>query len=99
MTDRKLSNKKLAFYAALVYVILATIYSYWAMSNLVSDGIFYYLFFPATIFPSLILFTEREPGFKILICQAITLLLTWPLFWLFIHLFRDDNKQKDIADN
>lgn len=99
MIDRKLSNKKLAFYVALVYSILATIYSYWAMYNLVSDGIFYYLFFPATIFPSLILFTEREPGFMILICQIITLLFIWLFFWLFIHLFRNDNKQKDIVDN
>jgi 4-hydroxybenzoate polyprenyltransferase len=99
MPDGKLSNKKLAFYVALVYVILATIYSFWAMRNLVSDGILFYLFFPATIFPSLILFTEREPGFMVLICQAITLLLIWPLFWLFIHLFRNNNKLKDIADN
>lgn len=99
MIDGKLSNKKLTFIGALVYVMLATIYSYWAMSNLISDGILYYLFFPATIFPSLILFTEREPVFMILICQTITFLLIWPLFWLIVHLFRHDNKQKDIADN
>jgi hypothetical protein len=92
MTDRRLSNKGLAFYVALAYVILATIYSYWAMSNLVSDGILYYLFFPAMIIPSLILFTERDPGYMILICQVITLLLIWPVFWFFIHLFRKSEK-------
>ena len=99
MTDRKITNKKLAFYIALVYVILATIYTYWAMSNLKSDGILYYLFFPATIFPSSILFTERESIFMILICQAITLLFIWPLFWIFLHLFRNDNKLTRDADN
>src|ERR1035437_8706972 len=99
MTDRKISNKKLVFYIALVYIILATIYTYWAMSNLKSDRILYYLFFPATIFPSLILFTEREPRFMILICQAITLLFIWPLFWILLHLFRNDNKLKCDTDN
>ncbi|MES2575248.1 MAG: hypothetical protein V4572_09920 [Bacteroidota bacterium] len=92
MTDKELSNKKISFYIALAYTILATVYSYWAMANLVVDGIFYYLFFPATIFPSLILLTERESGFMILICQAITLLLIWGIFWLFLHSFRDENK-------
>ena len=92
MTGSKLSNRKLAFYVAFVYVLLATIYSYWSMSNLVSDGILYYIFFPASIFPSLILFTEREPGFMILICQSITLLLIWAIFWLLINLIRTNNK-------
>ena len=92
---RKISNKKLSFYLALFYVILATIYTYWAMTNLVSDGFLYYIFFPATIFPSLILFTEREPGIFLLICQTITFFIIWLLFWFFIHLFRDDiDKQK-----
>src|ERR1700709_38022 len=95
MENDKISNKKLAFYIALVYVILATIYTYWAMSNLVSDGFLYYIFFPATIFASLILFTEREPGILLLICQTITLLIIWLLFWFFINLLRDDiNKQE-----
>jgi hypothetical protein len=93
---KNISNKKLAFYITLVYIILATIYSYWAMINLVSDGVLYYVFFPALIFPSLILFTEREPGIMILICQIITLFILWPLFWLFIHIFRNDNNKKDI---
>jgi len=99
MTNGNLSNKKLAFYVALVYVILATIYTYWAMSNVASTGIFYYLFFPATIFLSLILLTERDPGLMILICQTITLLLIWPIFWLFIHLVRDENKQNKNTDS
>ena len=92
---KNISNKSLAFYIALVYIILATIYSFWTMRNLEEGGFLYYLFFPAIIFPSLILFTEREPTVMILICQTITLLIIWPLFWLFIHLFRDDNKKHD----
>ena len=92
---KKISNKKLAFYIALVYVILATIYTYWAMNNLVTDGFLYYTFFPATIFPSLILFTEREPGILLLICQTITLIIIWLLLWFFIHLFRDDINKRE----
>ena len=91
---KKISNKKLAFYIALVYVILATIYRYWTMRNLEEGGFFYYLFFPAIIFPSLILFTERDPTVMILICQTITLFILWPLFWLFIYLFRDGIKKQ-----
>ena len=87
------SNKKLAFYIALAYVILATIYSYWAMNNLVSDGVLYYIFFPATILPSLILLTEREPGAMILLCQVVTLVLIWLFIWVALHLFRDIKKQ------
>ena len=95
MTNR-ISNKKLSFYITLGYVILATIYTFWAMTDVVSDGILYYFFFPATIIPSIILFTEREPGIMILICQAITLFMMWPLFWLFVQLFRKDNKKHDV---
>jgi len=89
----KISNKKLAFCIALVYVTLATIYSYWTMRNLEEGGFLYYLFFPVIIFPSLILFTEREPTVMILICQTITLFIIWPFFWLFINLCRDDKKE------
>ncbi len=92
---KRISNKKLAFYITLVYVILATIYSYWTMRNLEEGGILYYVFFHAIIFPSLILFTEREPALMILICQTITLFIIWPFFWLFIHLFRDGIKKQD----
>lgn len=95
MTTR-ISNKKLAFYVALAYVVLATIYSYWTMRNLEGGGILYYFFFPALFFPSLILFTEREPGLMVLICQIITLFIIWPFFWLFIHLFRNDKSKQDI---
>jgi hypothetical protein len=98
MTDRKLSNKKLAFIVALIYVIVATIYSVWAMNNLVSDGILYHFFYPATIFPSLIVFTEREPLFRVLICQVITLLFIWLLFCFLTYLFRDVNKQENTKE-
>ena len=92
MIERKLSNKKLAFTIALFYVTLATIYSVWAMNNLVSDGVLYSFFFPAIVFPSLILFTETEPLFMVLICQVITLLIIWPIFWFFTNLIRKENK-------
>jgi hypothetical protein len=58
---------------ALTYVIAATFYAYWATYNMVIDGFFNYFFLPATLIPSLIIFTEREPLFAVLICQAITL--------------------------
>ena len=93
---KKISNKKLAFCTAFVYVILATTYGIWAMTNLESDGVLFYIFLPATIFPTLILFTQRDPGLMILICQIITLFIIWLLFWLIIHLFRDDNIKQDI---
>jgi hypothetical protein len=99
MTTIKMSNKKLALYIAAVYVILATIYIYWAMSNLIIDGVLHYIFLPVTLFPSLILFTEREPSLMILICQTITCFLIWPLVFLVVSLVRDDTKTKDIADN
>ena len=92
----KKNSKKNAFYIALVYVTLATIYTYWAMTNLVSDGFLYYIFFPATIIPSLILFTEREPGILLLICQTITFFIIWLLLWFFIYLFSNDIKTQEL---
>lgn len=85
----KISNKKLSFFIALAYVALATFYSYWSMRNLVSDGVLYYLFYPASIFPDIILFSEREPWFMIVICQIFTLFLIWPLIWMFTALIRE----------
>lgn len=99
MTVKKLSNKKLAFIVTLLYISFATIFIY-----LVKDidtgfnRFLFILFLPATVFPELILFTEREPWNMIFICQLITLFILWPAFWLIIHLLRDDNKEKEIAD-
>ena len=99
MDRSKISNRRLAFYIAFVYVVLATIYCYWAMDNLISDGFLYYLFSPAAFFPSLILFTEREPGLMILICQIITFLILWPMTWLFTFLIRGQNSNVSPKQN
>jgi hypothetical protein len=99
MTFKKLSNKKLAFIVTLLYISVATIFIY-----LVKDidtgfnRLLFILFLPATVFPELILFTEREPWNMIFICQLITLFTLWPAFWLIIHLLRDDNKQQKIEE-
>jgi predicted permease len=73
---------------------MATIFVY-NVKNIDSglNSFLFIIFLPATIFPELILFTEREPWNMILICQLITLLILWPFFWLIIHLCRDDNNQ------
>ncbi len=94
MTYQKLSTQKLAFYVALIYVVLATVYSYWSVNNTISDGVFYYLFFPASVFPTLILFSESNSGVMIFFCQAITMFLLWPIFGFIIHLFRGDYNKK-----
>lgn len=96
MTKEKSSNKKIAFYVALFYVISATIYIYWTMNNLETEGIFFYFFFPVTIFPSLILLTEKGPLLMMFVCQTIAFLIIWPILFLVIQLFRDDNSMKDI---
>ena len=85
-----MSNKTLAFIIAAVYVVLATIYSHWAVSHSVSDGVLFYFFFPASIIPSLIFFAEREPMLLILICQTITLLIFWLFCWMLLASYRSD---------
>ena len=71
------SNGKLALLIAGAYVILATIYSYWAVGNSVSDGALFYFFLPASTLPSLIFFSERHPALLILVCQTATTAVLW----------------------
>ena len=93
-----MTNKKLAFNISLVYVILATIYCYCEATNLISEGILHNIFFPAIVFPSLILFAESNPWLMILICQIITLLIIWLIIWFCLNFCRKDfNKQNNIT--
>jgi chloramphenicol O-acetyltransferase len=95
MNKQKISNRKLSFLIAFFYVLTGTFYSYWEFKSLITDGILYYLFFPVAFFPFLILFTEREPGFMILMCQLITLFFVWSLVWGVLRVFRKDNNAAD----
>lgn len=99
---KNISNKKLSFLIALLYVGLGTIYSYsyWhpdssIVTNETLGNILYYFFLPVSFFPILIIFTEREPFLYILISQTIALLLLWPCFYLLTNLFRKESKYSD----
>ena len=89
-----MSNRKLSFIIAFIYVIFGTFYSYYAMNNVISDGIIYYIFFPVSIIPQIILFTEREPFLYILICQIITLVITTLLIWSLMSVIRKKTDDK-----
>ena len=88
-----MSNRKLSFIIAFIYVILGTLYSYYAMNNLISDGIIYYIFYPVSILPQIILFTERESFLYIFICQTITLVIMTLLIWSLISVLRKEKKK------
>ena len=81
---------KKAFFIVLVYVLLATIYSYVAVHNEMDIKVLDYLFFPAYYFPFIIMQAEREPMLKLVICQFITTLILWPVCWLGIIIFQSD---------
>ena len=85
-----MTNKKLAFNLSLVYVILATTYCYFEATNLKGEGILHNIFFPAIVFPSLILLVESNPWLMILICQIITLFNIWLIIWFCLNFFRKD---------
>jgi hypothetical protein len=91
MIEINLSNKKLAFIITFVYVILATIYCY----SGVHIDLLHYVFFPAIIFPSLILMVESDPLILIIICQSISISLFFPFIWLIINFLRNKNKCKN----
>jgi len=91
--ESRMSNRKLSLIIAFVYVVLGTFYSYYAINNMISDGIIYYIFFPVSFLPQLILFTERDPFVYILICQTITLAITSIFLWFFISIVRANKKQ------
>jgi hypothetical protein len=99
MKRRKLSNKKLALIIAIIYVAIATILSILSSKNQINDGLLNYIFFPATIFPTLILFTESKPMLMIFLCQTVTIILVWLLFWGIINLFRVRNEIRDVTNN
>jgi hypothetical protein len=88
-----ISNKWLSFWFAFGYVFLATIYALMSRGN-PEEGFLFCLFFPAMVFPSLILFTERDGGMMILICQIITLFPFWGLMYVFVRFFRKKNVSK-----
>ena len=81
------SNKSLSLIIAVVYVSLATGYSYWTV-NQTPDGVLHAIFSPASHFPSQILFTEPSPAVLILLCQAITLLALWGIVYALLRVLR-----------
>gem|GEM_PF-4756952 len=86
-----MSNRRLAFIISFTYVILATIYAYWAMWHPGSDGILHYIFLPASLFPMLIFFTESQPMLWILASQSITATILWLLLWLIAYGIRTES--------
>jgi hypothetical protein len=83
-----MTNKKLAFLISATYVGLATIYAFYAMENLTSDGFLFYFFLPANFFAQLIIFTERNPFLWLLVSQLITLGITFLLVLTVVYSIR-----------
>lgn len=98
---KKISNKKLSFIIAFLYVGFGTIYSYnfWNYGGNFASGEFetflYYFFYPVSIFPLIIIFTESEPCLYLFISQTITLFAVWGIFYLVTNLFRKESKTSD----
>jgi hypothetical protein len=86
-SSRSFSNKSLSLLIAIVYVSLATGYSYW-MVNQSPQGLLAAFLSPASHFPSLILFTEPSPAVLVLLCQVVTLLAIWGLLYAFLQVVR-----------
>jgi hypothetical protein len=94
----KLSNKRLSFWIAIVYVGLGTIYSfsYWTYPIIGTFGdILFGFFFPVSFFPIVVFFTERKPFFYLLVSQTIVLLAIWTVMYRLIHFFRKEKSASD----
>ena len=87
---------KTALYIVLVYVLLATVYSYCSVIYHLNLGVLYYLFLPACYFPTIILQAEREPLLTLIVCQSISALILWPVCWLIIILFKKDKQVETV---
>jgi hypothetical protein len=79
-----MTNKRLAFLISATYVGLATIFAFYSMENLISEGVLFYFFLPANFFAQLIIFTERNPFAWLLISQLVTLGITFLLVYAVI---------------
>jgi len=87
---KRLSHWRLSFLISIVYTILGTIYSFYAVHTMLDSGVLYFLFFPVTFFAQLILFTTRDPFFSLLIAQSISMLICAAFLWLFFKATRED---------
>ena len=87
---KRWSNWKLALVISTIYTLLGTAYSYYAIDQMVTSGFLYWFFFPVSIVPQLILFTEREPFYSILLVQTITTFALAALIWVFLKSARDE---------
>lgn len=86
----RLSNWRLALAISATYTLLGTIYSYYAMSSMMSSDIWFLLFFPVSFLPQLILFTESNPFYIILAIQTVIMFLVAAFIWVFIKAARED---------
>ena len=87
-----MANRKLSFIISSSYVAFATIYAFYAMDNMVSEGFLYFFFFPANFFTQLIIFTETDPSLWLLGSQLVSLAITYFLLWGFLYSIRTDKK-------
>lgn len=84
-----LSNSKLALFISVCYVASASIYL--LLEDTTSSWVgllLYFLFFPALVFPNLILLVQKDPAIYLLICQAITCLIFWGVLSLVLMIYR-----------
>ena len=91
---KKLSNWTLALIITMTYVILGTIH----VNHYEDEGTFekflFFFFIPVEILPGLLLWSESKPTTLIIICQTINCLILWPIIWLPVNLFRDEQSKK-----
>ncbi|MEM9023067.1 MAG: hypothetical protein AAGB22_04965 [Bacteroidota bacterium] len=83
-----MSNTKLSFIIAFIYVVFGTVYAYYIAHGGAPEGLLYYLFIPVASLPQLIMLVERDPIVYIVIGQLLTTLVIAFLIRSVLPIFR-----------
>lgn len=101
---RKINTLKLSFLISFIYVFSATLvcyldgYNHYIPPELAL--ILYLVFFPAIVFPNVILYAEGDGPSSypyVLVCQIITLLVIWLLSYTIVKAIRTKSSRTNVV--